>query len=184
MEEKMNHNHRFLLPFLFFAFFFFLGCERDKTASQSDQNSAETTTPVKQIQMPEFELQSWQGNMVQSSSLNEKVLLVMFFPPICFDCINFLSEMEKLQNSFTEKEFSFVAIATGEFKTDVLGKSLEKRHISFPVLLDPSGSLHKKFKRNTLTPITYLVTKERTVVKQYLNHPDLKSLKRDVKKLL
>ena len=92
--------------------------------------------------------------------------------------------MEKMQSSATAQKISFVAIASGKSNLKLLHKVLAKEKLSFPVLIDPTASLNNKFGDYPLLPATYLVTTKGTIVKQYLGHPKLKILERDVEKFL
>ncbi len=160
------------------------GCESEKTAKQQEHSKEGSKVLSQQIQMPEFALSTWKGGEFHSDSQGDGVLVVMFFSTTCADCIKFLREVEDLHDSYPRKDFSFVAVSTGTFKKSLLEKVVNNRPFSFPVVIDQSRTLNKKFGPNPLLPITYLVTQERAIVKEYLGHPKPSILKTDIDALL
>jgi peroxiredoxin len=172
-----------LLPVLFFVLFFF-ACKRDNHNEKPGHNDNDGIVLSEPKAMPEIDLRSWQGDKVKIKPLEDKLLLIMFFSPACNECFSFMLNMEERQSSDTPQKLSFVAIASGNYKTDLLKKIIQKYNLSFPVLIDPTDSLRKKFGKFPLMPITYLVTTKGLVVKQYLGHPDLDRLELDVEQFL
>ncbi|MCB2181282.1 MAG: TlpA family protein disulfide reductase [Desulfobulbaceae bacterium] len=160
------------------------GCEKDESEHSSSYLPASSKVLTDKVQMPEFELISAQGEFIQSKSLQGKTLLVIFFSPTCPACYSFLAEMEKLQTTFMDKDFSIVAIVHGRIAAKKVAALYKKIKISYPLLIDQNKSLHKKFGTGVIFPILYLVNNKGIIEKQYLGHPEKQSLAVDIEEII
>lgn len=179
----MKQNFLLLIIIMGFTFLLLSGCDKEEPEHYSSNFPASSIELKERIQMPVFELPSATGDILHSKSLQSKTLLVIFFQPACQNCYGFLAGMEKLQNAYTEKGFTVVAIASGRITSNQLSGIYKKINTSYPLLTDTEASLHKKFGMNIIMPVTYLVTNKGTIVKKYLGHPDRQMLAVDIEKM-
>lgn len=160
------------------------GCEKDESEHFSSDLPASSKVLKGKVQMPEFELISAQGEFIQSKSLQGKTVLVIFFSPTCRDCYSFLAEMEKLQATFMDKGFSIIAIVHGRIAAKEVAALYKKIKISYPLLIDQNTTLHKRFGKGVIFPISYLVNNKGIIKKQYLGHPEKQTLAVDIEKII
>ena len=163
---------------------FLLGCEEKVADHYSSDFPTVSEEVTRKIQLPAFSLPSSLGDILESKSLKGKTLLVIFFSPTCYDCFSHLAEMETVQDSFAEKGFSVIAIASGSQTLSELVGIRKKLKISYPLLADREASLHKKFGEGIILPVTYMVNNKGFIVKSYIAHPSQQSLMVDIAKML
>jgi len=179
----MKRNFLLSIIILGGTIFLLSGCEKEEPEHYSSDSSGSSIELKEKVQMPVFELPSAKGDILQSKSLQGKTLLVIFFSPICHDCYSFLAQIEKLQGTLAEKGFTVIAIASGEIDSNELAKLHKKINVSYSLLTDRGAKLHKKFGKGILMPLSYLVSKDGKIVKQYLGHMDLQMLTADIEKI-
>jgi peroxiredoxin len=107
--------------------------------------------------MPDFELPDVNGKTVKLSETirGKKIVMVNFWATWCGPCRVEMPTFEKLYSEEKDHGFVILAIAEDEDR-EKLGKYLEAKPVSFPVLIDKGNALAKKLKINDF-PTTILV---------------------------
>lgn len=89
---------------------------------------------------PDFELASLSGELVNSSALAGKVVLLEFWATWCTPCVAQARILEPLHREFDERGVEFLAISLGEDAATVQAY-VERTPFPYPVLLDPNDRL-------------------------------------------
>ena len=89
---------------------------------------------------PDFELTDLDGKAVKLSSLKGKVVVLDFWATWCGPCVAALPTVSSVTSSFHDKGVVFYAVNMKE-KSDVISKFQTDKNLTFPVLLDPEGTV-------------------------------------------
>ena len=143
-----------------------------ETTAQTSQPSVESTTIVKEgAQAPNFTVEMFDGTKVTLSDLKGKVVLVNFWATWCPPCRNELARVEKeIIEKFKGQEFVFLPISRGESK-ETVAKFREKMGYTFPMGLDTTQSIFKKYATNYI-PRNFLVDRDGKVVLVSVGYDD------------
>lgn len=92
-------------------------------------------------QLPEFSLQDYEGNEVSSESLLGKPYVIAVFATWCPPCKAELAALESdVWQPLNDKGASVIAINNGDDTRDEIAKFAAENGLSFPVLVDETGS--------------------------------------------
>jgi cytochrome c biogenesis protein CcmG/thiol:disulfide interchange protein DsbE len=109
--------------------------------------------------VPDIELVDNNHNTVRLSELRGSVLLINVWASWCGPCIDELPSIENLFRHFSgNPQFKFISIL---FKDDRKSAQvyMEKNNYTFPVYINPDGSMVKKL-RITGVPETFIIDKK------------------------
>ncbi len=134
--------------------------------------------------MPEFSLpNAVSGATVKSSDFSGKTLLVTFFATWCPPCMQEVPTLIELQRQFPQDNFSVIGLSVDEGGPNVVAKLIEKRSITYPVLMADETTAHG-FGGVAGIPTSFLVNKEGNVVKKYPGYVPHTVLENDIKKIM
>ena len=110
----------------------------------------------------DFTLKDLRGKETRLSDfLGEKVVLINFWATWCLPCIKELPHLQKIHESFQDKEFIMFAISVDGPGTLAQVRSFVNRNnYNFPVLLDTESKVVALYNPRVLLPYTILVDKE------------------------
>lgn len=100
------------------------------------------------------------------NNLKSSLTVLDFFGTWCIPCVKALPHLADLKNKF-KNSLSIVLISTEE--KEVLGKFIQKRQVSFPVIIDASNNITNLFQPPSY-PYTILLNSENKIV--YIGHAD------------
>jgi len=84
---------------------------------------------------PYFILPTWDGNVLRSTSLKGKVVVLDFFQTWCPDCQKSGVDLEKLYQKYKERGLVVVGISHDKEKSAVVGPYIKKYNLTYPILL-------------------------------------------------
>lgn len=173
----MKLKYFFLVIGVLFAL---MACE------QRDSEKVGSPAPAigERMQMVRFKLESLTDDTVlDSSRLENQVLLVTFFATWCPPCIQEIPTYIDLQKSYKQKGFSVIAFSLDQGDPEPLYKLIEKYRINYPVLL-ADDEVIEGFGGVTGIPVTFLVNRQGEIVKKYLGYVEHDVLEKEIKSLL
>lgn len=134
------------------------------SVSAQDRAEIEATTLVKQgDKAPDFTVEMVDGQKVTLSSLKGKVVMINFWATWCPPCREEFKRMQKdVVDRFKGKDFQLLAISRGEKKATV-DQFRDKQGYTFPMGLDPSQEIYKKYASNYI-PRNFIVGKDGKVI--------------------
>lgn len=125
---------------------------------------------------PEVTFISLAGQKISTQSLRGKVVMVNFWATSCVTCVKEMPQMIETYNKFKGQGLEFVAVAMKYDPPNYVVNFVETRKLPFIVALDSGGDIAKAFDDVTLTPTTYLISKDGKVLKRYVGEPDFAAL--------
>jgi peroxiredoxin len=107
---------------------------------------------------PVFTLADVHGNMVTLDSLKGKVVLLNFWAPWCRSCKEELPDLDGLHKKYSSRGFTVLSICI-ERSVSAVSEYLEKRQVSFPVLVDKNSEVAEAYFFSGL-PASFLIGKD------------------------
>lgn len=132
------------------------------------QISAKTAErPMQGKPVPDFTLKDLNGATVKLADYRGKVLFINIWATWCAPCREEMPSMEKLYREMKGENFEMLAISIDEKGKEVVDPFVEEYGLTFPILMDPTSRVAKKFK-TTGVPETFIVDKNGTIINHIL----------------
>lgn len=116
------------------------------------------------------------GSYVDIDTFKGKVSLINFWATTCTTCVKEMPEMVKTYTKYQSRGFEVVAIAMQYDPVNWVVNFTKSRQLPFNVALDNTGENAKKWGDVKITPTTFIVDKQRKIVKKYVGAPDFVAL--------
>ena len=154
---------------------------------QLKQQSDQTQIPVatEKIAIPNFELQDWEGNIVEFSEFNGKPVIINFWASWCPYCVEEMPYFETMYKEFGEDiHFLMIDSVDGTKETIQKGKDfLAQYDYTFPVYFDTQFVASQIFGLQGL-PATFLIDSDGFFVAWINGMTDEATLRKGVEILL
>jgi peroxiredoxin len=116
------------------------------------------------------------GQQVSMQSLRGKVVMVNFWATSCASCVAEMPQMIETYNKFKGQGMEFVAVAMSYDRPDYILNYAQTRKLPFQVAYDANGSVAKAWGDVAMTPTTFVIGRDGTLLKRYLGPPDFAAL--------
>ncbi len=133
---------------------------------------------------PDVTFTSLSGQRIDLKSLRGKVVMVNFWATSCSTCVHEMPQMVDTYNRYKDRGLDFIAVAMSYDPPNYVLNFTETRKLPFTVSLDPQDQLAKSFGDVKLTPTTFLIDKDGSIIKRYVGEPDFAALHRLLDKTL
>ena len=127
---------------------------------------------------PDAVFTSLKGERISLKSLRGKMVIVNFWATSCTTCIHEMPQMVETYRRFHERGLDFIAVAMSYDPANYVLNYTETRQLPFTVALDPQDILAKSFGDVKLTPTTFIIDKDGTILKRFVGEPDFPALHR------
>jgi len=125
---------------------------------------------------PDVTFISIDGQKISSQDLRGKVVMVNFWATSCTTCVKEMPQMVETYNKFKNQGLEFVAVAMSYDRPDYVLNYTASNKLPFKVALDSAGDLAKQFGDVSMTPTTFVISKDGKILKRYLGEPDFNAL--------
>lgn len=125
---------------------------------------------------PQVAFVSIKGEKILPESLKGKVVMVNFWATSCATCVAEMPKMVETYNKFKDQGLEFVAVAMSYDPPNYVLNYAETRALPFKVALDADGSAARAYGNVAMTPTTFVIGKDGTILKRYLGEPDFAAL--------
>ncbi|MEO1963358.1 MAG: TlpA disulfide reductase family protein [Cycloclasticus sp.] len=133
---------------------------------------------------PSITVNTITGEQVSIASLKGKPALITFWATDCPGCIKEIPHLKALHADYAVKGVNIIAIAMQHDTPDHVIAMTKERELPYTIALDPTGEAAKAFGNVRLTPTTFLLTAESTIVMQKLGVFDEKAVRLQLDHLL
>lgn len=124
------------------------------------------------------------GQPAQLRALRGKVVLVNFWATSCGPCVREMPRLVAAQRRYADRGFETLAVAMHYDPPARVVQFTEARALPFQVVIDIRGEAAREFGGVRLTPTTYLIDRQGSIVARYLGTPPEGILEREVERLL
>ena len=117
---------------------------------------------------PAFALADVHDNTVTLDSLKGKVVLLNFWAPWCRSCKEELPNLDGLHKKYSSRGFTVLSICI-ERSASRVSEYLQKRQVSFPVLVDKNGEVADTYRFSGL-PASFLIGKDGIIRHKHIGY--------------
>lgn len=135
-------------------------------------------------QAPAATFTTLDGKPMSLEALRGKVVLVNFWATSCPGCIKEMPGMIETYRQYKDKGFEIVAVAMSYDPPNYVANFVQTRQLPFPVALDVDGAHARAFGDVQLTPTSFLIGKDGSILEQKLGELDFDKLKAQLDKEL
>ena len=132
---------------------------------------------------PSFELPKLDGNLLKSSDLEGKVVIVDFWATWCPPCRQMIPELKKVHNKYKNSNFEIVAISLDEGGAEAVKKFVSDSDIDYTVLLG-DRDVTKKFGQINAIPTSFIIDKQGNIRDKHIGFRNAEDMENIVKALL
>jgi peroxiredoxin len=133
---------------------------------------------------PSVSFKTINGEQIALESLRGKVVMVNFWATSCTTCVAEMPEMVATYNKYADKGLELVAVAMSYDPPNYVLNYTETRQLPFKVALDTDGSAAKSFGDVKLTPTTFVIGKDGSILKRYVGIPEFAAMHQLIEKAL
>ncbi|NCW76855.1 MAG: TlpA family protein disulfide reductase [Oxalobacteraceae bacterium] len=133
---------------------------------------------------PSVSFKTINGEQIALESLRGKVVMVNFWATSCTTCVAEMPEMVATYNKYADKGLELVAVAMSYDPPNYVLNYTETRQLPFKVALDTDGSAAKSFGDVKLTPTTFVIGKDGSILKRYVGIPEFTAMHQLIEKAL
>ena len=118
-----------------------------------------------------------EGKPIVLDQLHGKIVLVNFWATSCPGCVKEMPDLIKTYNQYKDKGFVVVAVAMSYDPPNYVANFAQTRQLPFPVALDVNGEHARAFGNVQVTPTSFLIGKDGSILEQTLGDLDFDKLK-------
>lgn len=157
-EKKLNAKLRLFIPLAIIIVAIFILMQWKSPPVKY----VESPVSEKGLPAPNFILPRLDGKMVSLSDYKGKVVLVNIWATWCPPCVAETPSLDRLYKTLKGDDFELLAVSIDEAGDKVIVPFMKKYNLSFPVLLDPRGSILKVY--GTIgVPESFIIRKDGTI---------------------
>ncbi|TPW20899.1 MAG: redoxin domain-containing protein [Elusimicrobia bacterium] len=131
---------------------------------------------------PEFRLADLSGRSAALADYKGKVVLVDFWATWCSSCEVELPELKKIHAKYPADQFALLAVSVDEAGPDVVARYAAEKALPFRVLFADEAT--PKAYRVFGLPTKFLIGRDGSIVKKYLDPPARETLESDIQAAL
>lgn len=128
-------------------------------------------------QAPAATFTTLDGRHLSLEQLRGKVVLVNFWATSCPGCIKEMPGMIEAYQQYRNRGFEIVAVAMSYDPPNYVANFVQTRQLPFPVALDVKGEHARAFGDVQLTPTSFLIGKDGSILDQKLGELDFAKLR-------
>jgi peroxiredoxin len=133
---------------------------------------------------PAVSFRTLNGEQIAMESLRGKVVLVNFWATSCATCVQEMPEMVETYKKYSDRGFELIAVAMSYDPPNYVLNYSESRQLPFIVALDSDGQAAKSFGDVKLTPTTFVIGKDGSILKRYVGIPEFAAMHQLLEKAL
>ena len=121
--------------------------------------------------LPDFTLSDMNGEPVRLAALRGKVVFINVWTTWCPPCIEEMPTIQRLYEELHPKGLEVLAINMDALGRQTVEPFLDKRHLTFPVLLDPESQTERLY-QTAGVPESFIVDKAGLLVEKIIGPRD------------
>jgi len=146
--------------------------------SQSRQNvSAENK------RASDFTLTNLNGKTVTLSDFKDKVIILDFWATHCPPCIQEIPDFVKLYNKYKDKGLVIIGVSLDRGDVEKVKRFCRNKGVNYPVVIG-NYEVTKNYGGIRYIPTTFIIDKNRNIVKKFIGYTPMNTFEGEIKKLL
>lgn len=133
---------------------------------------------------PEVTYQDLAGQIVSTSSLKGKVVIVNFWATSCATCIKEMPQLVDTYRKYKDRGVDLIAVAMKYDAPSYVVNYAQTRQLPFRVVFDAQGTIAQAYGDVSLTPTTFVIDKKGNILKRYVGEPGFAELHQLLEKAL
>jgi len=137
-------------------------------------------TPGTPSTAPDVALKIIDGRKIELKKLKGQPVLVTFWATTCAGCAKEMPHLVTLYEEFAPQGLEIIGIAMSYDPPNQVLEMTKRKQIPYPIALDIDGSVANAFGNITLTPTSFLIAPDGTIVKHKIGEMDMEKIKDDI----
>ena len=137
-----------------------------------------------ETKVPQIRVNTIKGQTLDFASLTGKPLLVTFWATTCSICLKELPHLISLYNELNNDGFEIIGIAMYYDPPNRVVELSRQKDIPYTIALDIDGSAAKAFGNIEVTPSSFLVDQNGTIIDQQIGKLNVDKLRIEIKQLI
>lgn len=134
--------------------------------------------------VPELELTTISGEKIQLTSLRGRPVLINFWATSCPGCIKEMPHLIELHNTYASKGLKIIGISMPDDRPDHVMRMAKQKALPYTIAMDINKKAVKAFGGVNLTPTTFLISPDGTIVRQKIGEFNMPVFKKHIESLL
>jgi len=134
-------------------------------------------TPGTPSTAPDVALKIIDGRKIELKKLKGQPVLVTFWATTCAGCVKEMPHLVALYKELAPQGLEIVGVAMSYDPPNQVLEMTKRKQIPYPIALDIDGSVANAFGNVTLTPTSFLIAPDGTIVKHKIGKMDMKKIK-------
>ena len=139
---------------------------------------------VSRPQAPGSSFTTLKGEKIALNELRGKVVLVNFWATSCPGCVKEMPGLVETYKAYRDKGFEVIAVAMPYDPPNYVMKFVQDWQLPFPVALDVNGEAVAAFGNVSLTPTSFLIAKDGSLLEKKIGELDFTKLRATLDKEL
>ena len=135
-------------------------------------------------QAPNVAMTTLDGETFELAELKGQPTVVTFWATTCTSCVAEIPHLKDLYEEFRPRGFEIVAVAMEYDPADQVRTMVSEKDMEYPVVLDEGGRLAEAFGNVRLTPTTFVLGPDGTIVQRRQGLLDMDRLSRDLETMV
>lgn len=134
--------------------------------------------------VPDLELTTIKGEKIQLASLRGQPVLISFWATSCPGCIKEMPHLIELHNKYAAQGLKIIGISMPYDRPDHVMKMARQKALPYTIAMDISKQAVKAFGGVSLTPTTFLIAPNGTIVRQKIGEFNMQAVEKHIQQLL
>lgn len=134
--------------------------------------------------VPKLELTTITGEKIKLESLRGQPVLVTFWATSCSGCVKEMPHLIELHNTYAAKGLRIIGISMPYDRPDHVMKMAKQKALPYTIAMDINKKAVKAFGGVKLTPTTFLISANGTIVRQKIGEFNIQAFTKHIELLL
>ena len=131
----------------------------------------------------DFTLTNLNGKTVTLSDFKDKVIILDFWATHCPPCIQEIPDFVKLYNKYKNKGLVVIGISLDRGGAAGVKRFCQNKGVNYPIVIG-NYEVTKNYGGIRYIPTTFIIDKNRNIVKKFIGYTSIDAFESEIKKLL
>jgi len=146
-------------------------------------NQEKQSVSAENKKAPDFTLTNLNGKTVKLSDFKDKLIILDFWATHCPPCIQKIPDFIKLYNKYKNKGLVIIGISLDRGDVERVKRFCRNKGVNYPVVIG-NYEVTKSYGGIRYIPTTFIIDKNRNIVKKFIGYTSIDTFESEIKKLL